>query len=352
MAREWYFQVMGQELGPLSVAELKTKVGSGQIQRDTLVRKTLDGKWVFAEKVKGLFSVPEIELPPNVTAHSTSRKTPASAAAMPIVGFVQPHGSDQGTPVGGERNGSSTAKASFQESGVPTKFVPISTMALDDDDSDAGLAKPPSAEFYYFVGFREAISPALFDAVEQFVQSAGITMTQMNRRAIAEFIHRPELASDLMISAVAAIPQPVGAKSNSDGSHELNKDQQKECATFRFTLFNSGKETIHIRSGVFRPTSIESREYNRTEAGTFPSIDHAQHVKIDLTNAQNDQPIPFEVDLSIPPQQIQELVIWFHAREKPGFRKVKGQIWVGRGSDLSISEVFTVILHGDSPTLN
>ena len=59
MTREWYFQVMGQELGPLSVGELKAKVANGQIQPDTLIRKGTDGKWVFGGKVKGLFSVPE-----------------------------------------------------------------------------------------------------------------------------------------------------------------------------------------------------------------------------------------------------------------------------------------------------
>ena len=58
MTREWYFQVMGQELGPLSGGELKAKVANGQVQPDTLIRKGVDGKWLFATKVKGLFAVP------------------------------------------------------------------------------------------------------------------------------------------------------------------------------------------------------------------------------------------------------------------------------------------------------
>jgi len=52
--QEWYFQTMGQELGPFSAAELKTKVENGQIQFDTMIRRGVDGKWLFAERVKGL----------------------------------------------------------------------------------------------------------------------------------------------------------------------------------------------------------------------------------------------------------------------------------------------------------
>ena len=63
MTREWFFQAMGQDLGPLTAGELKAKVSNGQIQPETLIRKGTDGNWVFAAKVKGLFAVPGISLP-------------------------------------------------------------------------------------------------------------------------------------------------------------------------------------------------------------------------------------------------------------------------------------------------
>ena len=58
MLKQWYFQVMGAEIGPISSAELKEKVKRGQIQPETLVRVGTDGKWQPAAGVKGLLDPP------------------------------------------------------------------------------------------------------------------------------------------------------------------------------------------------------------------------------------------------------------------------------------------------------
>lgn len=64
MATEWYYQVMGETLGPLSSAQLREKTLSGEIIPDTWVRKGAQGKWVAADHVKGLFGQSQVRPPP------------------------------------------------------------------------------------------------------------------------------------------------------------------------------------------------------------------------------------------------------------------------------------------------
>ena len=57
MASEWFYQVMGNQVGPVSSVELRNLAQRGAISRDTLVRKAPGSAWVLAERVQGLFSV-------------------------------------------------------------------------------------------------------------------------------------------------------------------------------------------------------------------------------------------------------------------------------------------------------
>jgi hypothetical protein len=49
--REWYYQLMGEVVGPLSSEELRQHAADGQLSRDTLVRKGEDGPWVLPDKL-------------------------------------------------------------------------------------------------------------------------------------------------------------------------------------------------------------------------------------------------------------------------------------------------------------
>jgi hypothetical protein len=44
---------MGAQLGPISSTELQYLAQHGTVSRDTLVKKTLEGKWVRAERARG-----------------------------------------------------------------------------------------------------------------------------------------------------------------------------------------------------------------------------------------------------------------------------------------------------------
>ncbi len=329
MTREWYFQVMGQELGPLSGGELKAKVANGQVQPDTLIRKGVEGKWLFAAKVKGLFAVPDE--PPAAPPIAKSK----SSATMPVVSNA----------TGRDKPGSS-AELHTQPGGHASGRA----MLLAQDDEDEPASKPPSVEFYDFVGFREAISPVLYDAVKRFVTDRGITMSQVNRRALAEFIEKPELASDLLITAVAAVAQSVKAKSNRDGSRPPSEREQQELATFRFTLFNSSPAAMHVAEAVFLPETIEERTYDTFDDATPAHLDHTGHVLALLSPLVAGKALRMPLDLTIPSQSIHDLFVWFYAATKPSLIKVRGQLLVGHGGELAMSEYFTIIMHGDSPS--
>ena len=52
---EWYFEMMGQPVGPITGKQLLERVRSGDIVVDTPVRKD-DSQWVPARDVGGLFT--------------------------------------------------------------------------------------------------------------------------------------------------------------------------------------------------------------------------------------------------------------------------------------------------------
>ncbi len=54
MTSRWYYQTMGEEIGPISPSQLREAAELGVIQSDTLIRKGDEGSWVFAERVTGL----------------------------------------------------------------------------------------------------------------------------------------------------------------------------------------------------------------------------------------------------------------------------------------------------------
>lgn len=53
MATEWYYQIMNDEVGPLTGSQLVACVRSGKVKEDTLIRKD-DSQWVPASQVDGL----------------------------------------------------------------------------------------------------------------------------------------------------------------------------------------------------------------------------------------------------------------------------------------------------------
>ena len=172
MSQVWYFQVMGAEVGPLSGPELADKVKRGQVQADTLIRKGTDGKWMPADRIKGL-----LPPPPEVAPPVAAVKTTAAAAS-----------------------------SESKKSDVTASQTAANPLADEDDETyhftgDKAAAATPHAEptefdFFQFVGFRHAITHPLHEVLEAYAHQHRLTFTQITRRALAQVLGRPELGED------------------------------------------------------------------------------------------------------------------------------------------------------------
>ena len=187
MSKQWYFQVMGAEVGPLSPGELADKVKRGQIQADTLVRKGEDGKWMPADRIKGLLSPPPDAVSTDVAemlAAPSEQKKSTGAAPKTVDPLTQ--------------EGEST----YHLDGDKAAALPIEQQQTEFD-------------FFQFVGFRQAITTPLHEALEAHARQHHLTFTQITRRALAQFLGRPELGEDKPADAPAetllAEPQPAAA---------------------------------------------------------------------------------------------------------------------------------------------
>ena len=71
MASQWFCQVMGKQVGPVSSIGLRNLAKQGTISPETLVRKAPDDEWVPAKRVQGLFSNSDATMPPPPVTVST-----------------------------------------------------------------------------------------------------------------------------------------------------------------------------------------------------------------------------------------------------------------------------------------
>jgi predicted RNA-binding Zn-ribbon protein involved in translation (DUF1610 family) len=86
MERKWYYQMMGEIVGPLSSNELRQHAVDGQIERDTPIRRGSDGKWILADKVRGLLDVRQDDENTPKTKQTGKRipPCPVSVAVPPV----------------------------------------------------------------------------------------------------------------------------------------------------------------------------------------------------------------------------------------------------------------------------
>jgi hypothetical protein len=78
----WYCEVMGEQTGPLSSAQLKELAASGFLTPDVAVRKGVEGKWVPASRVKGLF--PEASRAPGDKKGASPPKSRPQSQPSPV----------------------------------------------------------------------------------------------------------------------------------------------------------------------------------------------------------------------------------------------------------------------------
>jgi hypothetical protein len=77
MADEWYCEIAGREIGPLSSQQLRAMAAKGQIVPNDRVRHGGQGSWISAKTVKGLF-------PESPSAVAKTPPAASSPAARPL----------------------------------------------------------------------------------------------------------------------------------------------------------------------------------------------------------------------------------------------------------------------------
>ncbi len=180
MAKEWYFQVMGAEVGPVSSTELKQRVLRGQVQPDTLVRGAPDGKWQTADRIKGLIDAPP---PAPIAAPSTLK-----SASSPIDSRLAMTDTADSIPLAGM----STGERTYHVQGDTAVEV------TPPDEPVSG-----EYDFFQFVGFEQALGLQLHRALMDHCRKQHLTLTEATRRALADFIGRKDL-----LESASSEPQP------------------------------------------------------------------------------------------------------------------------------------------------
>ena len=87
---EWFIFNRDKTYGPFTSAQLKELAATGKIKTDTSIRMGFDGKWMPAEKVKGLFDSPSRAValnPPAVRPAVSAIAIPAPPAINRLCPF-------------------------------------------------------------------------------------------------------------------------------------------------------------------------------------------------------------------------------------------------------------------------
>lgn len=190
MAKEWFFQVMGSEIGPVSSADLKQRVLRGQIQPDTLVRAAPDGKWQSADRIKGLIDPP---------------------ASAPVAAPAAPKANAPGSNF-------QIAMTDTTDSIPLMGTAPVERTYHMKGDTSVDITPPdePASgeyDFFQFVGFEQALGLKLHRALIDHCHKQHLTLTEVTRRAIAVFLNRKDLLEEAPPEATAepttASPPPA-----------------------------------------------------------------------------------------------------------------------------------------------
>lgn len=101
MSEQWYCRIRGREQGPFSAQQLQSLAQQGLLAPNHLVRQGMDGSWVSASRIHGLFRG-SIATPEAITEKETppDRPNPVKSKTAPPVRSPRPPSDAQSSPVG------------------------------------------------------------------------------------------------------------------------------------------------------------------------------------------------------------------------------------------------------------
>ncbi len=168
---QWYYQIMDEILGPVSLDELKEKIEDGEIEDKSLVRKGAGGEWALASATE--------ELTPSVAEPPGDLQPEGAEASLGDISAGQERGvkrsplslrpcSDCGTMVSKQASVCPKCGRSFHESSIEVRYKgeqPLPVLAFFTILAIAFLTLSP------IVFFLAASSIA-----EQFIEDEMVTM--------------------------------------------------------------------------------------------------------------------------------------------------------------------------------
>ena len=192
MADEWYCEIAGREIGPLSSEQLRVMAAKGQILPSDCVRQGAQGAWILARQVKGL-------LPP---AADMPRVAAAKPAPLPKV--APPQRSISSKP--DIANGSRAKLAS-----VPVS-LPVAQPLPRASAMPSSASPPMAADVFDPVALGIVEDPA---AVKTVVQAARPFVRSRERQRLErQKVMVGVLAAAVVILAISALVLCVGGRSS------------------------------------------------------------------------------------------------------------------------------------------
>jgi len=105
MASQWFYELMGERIGPVSSVELRNLAQRGTISTETPIATAPNGPWVPASQVKGLFAAPNGTPPSRPVTKTTQAKSHDAAAQDEPSGLSTATKVIIAAPAPGEANG-------------------------------------------------------------------------------------------------------------------------------------------------------------------------------------------------------------------------------------------------------
>jgi hypothetical protein len=72
---DWFYKLMGEEVGPVSSKQIRQAAAERRIQPDTLVRREGSSVWISADRIRGLFNAEGIPIAADTITHVDTNAT-------------------------------------------------------------------------------------------------------------------------------------------------------------------------------------------------------------------------------------------------------------------------------------
>jgi len=242
MASEWFCEISGRQLGPLSSQQLRAMAEQGRLMPEHRVRQGAEGPWVPAARVKGLFQGDATPAPPrpvkpvDPSAASPSEtpkarpttskavrvaKTPPSPPPPPPAATTEPSGQPPGISPGHEEFSIVT------EAGTPWERV-----------AGRGGAGPSGRK-------KPLLMAGLLVLLVLGLSAAGIAVYLGNRPDEAAAVAEPEPSAD-------ALPASPEEKNWVDAS-----DSAIQCGEVRVSILEAKQGYPRFASRLPAPDALE-----------------------------------------------------------------------------------------------